>query len=83
MGKANVKSTNIQLLTGGLQEYGDPIAIPKNKKTIATDIHINAEGFLQKRPGRILAGPVFSVEEPAPPEPDPIYFVLGDVPPSE
>ena len=66
MGTSKEKSTGILLFNKGLQEYGDPIALPKDKKTLAVDIHINSEGYLQKRPGRKISTPAFVDEHNGP-----------------
>jgi len=59
MSETKIKSTGLIMLNGGVQEYGDPIAIPKQKKIIGEDIHIDSQGYLVKRPGKSLTGPGF------------------------
>lgn len=57
MSKIRIKSTGITLLASGVQEYGDPIAIPKQKKIAMEDCHIDSQGYLVKRPGKAPFGP--------------------------
>lgn len=62
-GMLKPRMTGLMLLNGGVQQYGDPTAIPKHKKTFAEDIHISDDGYLVKRPGKRPIGPRFFVDE--------------------
>lgn len=63
MSAPKLKSTGVIPLAGGVQEYGDPVLIPKHRKVNMEDCHIDEEGYLVKRPGRRLTTPDFRIWE--------------------